>query len=172
MNMIVRAVLLLALVLCVWPELGRYRAEWRLAEADARLQRALRGLDRGALALQSVGIAATQAHGAAEQLPGDARPPLFEGIALILAGKGAAALAVLDAAIAAGERPELTINLGRARTLLGDARGADSAYLRTAWASPLAIATLPAEMRATLQGRVATLEGDLRAGRLSSVPGG
>jgi hypothetical protein len=85
--------------------------------------------------LQSVAIAAEEAKTAAKHLPGDARAPMLEGIALILAGKGAAALAVLDAAIAAGERPELTINQGRARAILGDMAGANAAYLRTAWAS-------------------------------------
>lgn len=172
MRTFVRCALLLGLLLMLWPEFARYRAEWQMADANARLQRALGGLDRGTVALQSVAVAAAQAHAAAAHLPGDARPPLFEGVALILSGKGAEALAVLDGAIALGERPELTINQGRARTLLGNEAGANAAYLRTAWASPLAIATLPAAMRATLSTQVASLEIELQAGRLSEVPGG
>lgn len=172
MKVLARLVGLALLLSLWWPELARYRAERDLAEVNQRLQRALTGADRGAPALQSVGVAAALAADAARQMPDDPRPPMLQGIALILAGRGAEALAVLDAAVVVGERPELTINQGRARTLLGDAAGAHAAYLRTAWASPLGIASLPQAMRAELGTEAAQLEAELRAGRLKSVPGG
>lgn len=163
----------IALLLALFaPEVARYRAERSLADANLRLQRALTGADRGAVALQSVGEAATLAASAANAMPGDPRAPLLQGIALILAGRGRDALVVLDAAVEAGERPELTINQGRARTLLGDPAGAHAAYLRTAWASPLAVESLPRAMRDALSIEVARLEGELRSGALSAVPGG
>ena len=77
---------------------------------------------------------------------------------------------MLDVAIAQGERPELTLNLGRARTARGDVDGANAAYLRTAWASPLALATLPRPMRGTLLDAAARHEQALRAGRVSAPP--
>jgi hypothetical protein len=161
---------LIVLLALLYPEFGRYRAEWMLSDVHVRLNRALRGIDRGDAALASVGIAAEQAQQAAASLPGDPRPALLQGIAFILAGKGAQAIAVLDAAIAQGERPEFTINLGRARTILGDEAGAHAAYLRTAWASADAITTLPRSMRESLLNEVAVLEGELRAQKLTAPP--
>ncbi|MEO7326414.1 MAG: hypothetical protein ABIW82_16450 [Dokdonella sp.] len=170
MTRAIRLAGLLVLLALLFPEFGRYRAEWMLSAVHARLDRALRGIDRGEVAMTSVGIAADQAQQAAAFLPGDPRPPMLQGIALILGGKGAQAVAVLDAAIAQGERPEFTINLGRARTILGDEAGAHAAYLRTAWASTDAIATLPKAVRESLLAEVSVLEGDLRAQKLVAPP--
>ncbi len=161
---------IVALLALVLPEPGRYRAEWQLAEASVRLERVLRGVDRGAAAAASVEHVRGIAHAAARALPHDMRPVLFESIAAILQQRSEQAATLLAAAIARGERPELTLNLGRARTALRDAAGADRAYLRTAWASRAAIATLPKAMRETLDLQVAQLENELRDGRLSAPP--
>ena len=169
---LMRGLLVIVLGLLVWPEFARYRAEWSLREVNVRLDRALQGVDRGQAALQSVGAAALLAKDATKRLPADPRPPLLEGIALILLGKGSAAQSLLDAAVQEGERPELTLNQGRARALLGDEAGALSALLRTAWASPLAIESLPASMRADLRQQVVQLEAQLGAGTLKAPPGG
>lgn len=170
MKFALRLLATFALVALLWPEFGRYRAEWQLADAGGHLQRVLRGLDRGATAHASVQRADALARGAAASTPGDERAALLLGIALILQQRGADAAAALEAAIARGERPELTLNLGRARTALGDTAGADAAYLRTAWASPLALATLPKTMRDDLLARVALRESELHAGTLRAPP--
>ncbi len=168
-----------ALSLALWPEFPRYQAEWWLNDANFRIERALRmsqstarsGMaDTDGAALRQVALAETLAAQAAAALPGDPRAVLTQSIALIMTGRGARAVTLLDAAIAAGERPEFTINLGRARTTLGDEAGANAAYLRTAWASPQAIATLPKPMRDDFQRQVEHLDAQLRAGQLNAPP--
>ncbi|MES2932485.1 MAG: hypothetical protein V4805_03240 [Pseudomonadota bacterium] len=170
MNRIVRMLVTTVLALLLWPEFGRYRAEWMMAEANNQLDRVLRGVDRGTEAQHGIEQARNLAHLARLQLPTDSRAPLLEAVALILGRQGAAAIQVLDAAIAQGERPELTINLGRARGISGDEKGATAAFLRTAWANPGAISTLPAAMRAPLLDQVTSLEAELRAGRMMEPP--
>lgn len=163
---VIASLLVLALL---WPQAGRYRAEWQIAAASARLEAVLRGQERGSAAIAAVAQAERLARDAAAASD-DNRAALLLGIALILQQRGDDASRVLEQAIARGERAELTLNLGRARTVLGDSAGADAAYLRTAWASPLALATLPAAMRADLAARVARLDSELRAGRLQAAP--
>lgn len=154
------------LAAALWPEAARYRAEWQLADADARLGAALRGAGSAA----SVEVALGEARAAMNALPGDPRAPLSASIALLLLKRGAEAKALLEPAIATGERPELTLNLGRARGTLGDESGAQAAFLRTAWASPAAIATLPSALRARILERVREFEAELRDGRLDRPP--
>ncbi len=179
MTILWRLFVVALLSLALWPEFPRYEAEWRLNDANFRIDQALRmsqsaarsgveGTDRAAL--RQVALAETQAAQAAAALPGDPRAILTRSIALIMISRGADAVTLLDAAIAAGERPEFTINLGRARTTLGDEAGANAAYLRTAWASPQAIATLPKAMRDDFQRQVERLDAQLRAGQLSAPP--
>lgn len=170
MKRALRGIALLALVLLLWPEWSRYRAEWLLAEANTRLERVLLGRDRGATALASVVRAEALARDAEERLPADPRADLLLSVALIIQGRGADAVAVLDTAIAQGERPELTLSLGRARALLGDEAGAEAAFLRTTWASEVAIATLPRDTRRRMRAQVLAWEEGLREGRLHAPP--
>lgn len=170
MTMAWRCLVLLALALLLGPEWRAYRAEWSLAEANTRLERVLLGRDRGAQALASVAHAETLARAAQRGLPADPRADQMLGIALILQGRPADAVTVLDAAIAHGERPELTLSLGRARAALQDEAGADAAFLRAAWASEAAIATLPKAKRSEVLAQVRRWEDDLHAGRLRAPP--
>jgi len=167
---LIRCMLACVLLALAWPEIDSYRGELLLAGAGVRLSAALNGAVRGDAAVASVQIALAQAQRASTYLPGDQRPALSATIALLLLHRGAEAVAILDAAIAQGERPELTINLGRARGILGDEEGARAAFLRTAWASPASVATLPSALREPLLDQVKQLEGDLRAGRLQRIP--
>jgi hypothetical protein len=160
-------VLLLALL---WPEFPRYVAEYRLTQAATRLDRALGGKDQGQAALDSVIEAQRLAHAAGLVLRGDARPVMLQGIALILSGQSAQAITVLEAAVAEGERPEFTINLGRARAAGGDEAGARAAFLRSGWASPTALGTLPQPVRESLLLEIQQLESELRAGSLKAPP--
>lgn len=170
MNRLARVFAIAFLLALLLPELPRYRAEAVLADAHARLDAVLHGQLRGTAARDATAQALVDAQRAGQRLPGDPRAPLAEGLALLFQQRGREAAAVLTAAIAQGERPELTLNLGRARGISGDAAGADAAFLRTAWASPASIATLPAAMRADLSQRVGTLETALREGRLEMAP--
>ena len=170
MTIVLRGLLVVLAALLVWPELPRYRAERLLAETNARLERVLRGVEPQATAVASVRMAADAARRAAELLPPEPRPALARSIALVMTRRLDEAVAVLDAAIASGERPELTINLGRARAARGDEAGARRAYVRTAWAAPGAVGTLPAAMRASVLEEVAALEVKLRAGELKEIP--
>lgn len=170
MNRLPRLLLVALLAVLLWPEFGRYHAERMLAEVNGQLNRILRGIDRGAEAQSAATQARETAHRAALLLPGDARPALLEAIALIMMRRGPEAIQVLDAAIAQGERPELTINLGRARGISGDEPGAMTAFLRTAWTNSGAVASLPAALRGRLLEQVNTLDAELQAGRLAAPP--
>lgn len=170
MRTLIRGALAFALMALTWPELASYRGERLLADARARLSDALNGTTRGDAALASVQTALAEAQLAAACLPADQRPALSASIALLLLHRGTEAAAILTAAIAEGERPELTVNLGRARGILGDESGAQAAFLRTAWASPPSVATLPSAIREPVLERVKSLEDELRAGRLRQIP--
>ncbi len=154
----------------LWPEFGRYRAEWRLADADLRLTAVLDGTLKGCAAVSATEDALHLAQQAVSARPGDPRPLQSESVALLLLRRGDQAVALLEPAVAAGERPELTLNLGRARGIGGDEKGSDAAFLRTAWANPSAIATLPKSMRGPLLDRVKELEQQLHEGRLQQPP--
>lgn len=179
MSRLWRLLAIAALAAALWPELPRLAAEWRLRAANQQLERALDGVQQAARQGQNGDVAQirrTAAEGlqlaeqAAAALPGDARVTLARAVGLLLSGRGGDAANLLDTAITREERPEFTLNLGRARTTLGDTAGADAAYLRTAWASSQATATLPKALREDLQRRVAALEAQLRAGTLAAPP--
>lgn len=170
MTLALRIAAIVLVLAALWPEVMRYRAEHLLERASTRIEHVFRTRANDAQARAVVALAGDEAARAAGALPNDNRAALLHGIALILQSRAAEAVAVFDAAIAAGERPELTLNLGRARSALGDEPGADTAFLRTAWASAFAINSLPAAERASILARVAALEAELRAGRLTAVP--
>lgn len=179
MSRLWRLLAIAVLAAALWPELPRLAAEWRLRAANQQLEHALGGVQQATRQGQNGDVAQirrTAAEGlqlaeqAATALPGDARVTLARAVGLLLSGRGGEAANLLDAAIAREERPEFTLNLGRARTTLGDTAGADAAYLRTAWASSQATATLPKTLREDLQRRVAALEAQLHAGTLAAPP--
>ena len=170
MNRLPRVIAMLVVLALVAPEIRREQAERQLAQATARIDPVLRGDLQGAPAVAAAADAATLAAAAARALPGDPRPPLPGAIAAMLLGRTDVAVTLLDAAIDEGERPEFTVNLGRARAMQDDMAGADRAYLRSAWASELALATLPAAMRDDLLARVRLLEAALHRGTLDVPP--
>ena len=152
------------------PELGRQRGEWQLAQAHDAIARVLSGRDSGATALARLQLAEAQSSNAGAALDGDVRALLIEALATMAMQRSDDAIALLRDAVAKAERPELVVNLGRAYFQRGDAAAADQAYLRAAWSSDAALATLPAAMRVELQGRVRALEADLVAGRHAALP--
>lgn len=170
MKWLMRLAATMAMIAMLWPEFDRYRAEWPLAQANADLSAALNGTLKGNTAISATQDALRTTLEAMRSLPGDPRPIQSGSVALLLLRRGDEAIALLEPAIAAGERPELTLNLGRARGILGDEKGANAAFLRTAWVNPSAIETLPKAMRGPLLDRVAQLELQLRNGKLRQAP--
>lgn len=159
--------LVLAVGALAWRE---YRAGYCLSEAGSLIDRVVFGHLRGADAVQAVqraGALLDCARPIAHREP--ARVALVEGLGLLLAQRGDEAEAVLRAAIAVGERPELTLNLGRALAAQGDEVGARAAFLRAMWAAPQVADTLPRAMRASLAVELQVLEQALRDGR-GTVP--
>jgi len=162
---LLRLVAIVAVLALAWPEWQRYRTERDLGSASAILGRVLQGEAGAAAGLpQAVDASRESAY------PGDARAPLLHGIGLLLSARPAEARATFESAIAVGEHPELMLNLGRARAAAGDGRGARIAVLRSAWAAPAAVATLPAAMREDVLADVFRREAELRAGRLQAPP--
>lgn len=152
------------------PEVPRYRAEQHLTEAGQHIDALMRGRIVGAEAVAAAQQAEGLAAMSAVSLPGDARPPLHRAVALMLLGRADEAASVLEQAIADGERPEFTLNLGRVRTMQGDAAAADRAYLRAAWASDAVLNTLPQAMRDDLTARVRERETSWRHGQTDAAP--
>lgn len=167
---VLRFGLLCLLIVLVWPEYAHYRSQWRLAEANARMERVLSGRERSQNAVSSVQKAVVLAQQVREQNPDDPNAILIEGIGLMMLGHGQDAVRSFERAIAQGERPEFVVNLGRARASVGDMPGADQAYLHAAWSSANSIATLPKAMREDLLKEVELLERDLMERNLTSPP--
>jgi hypothetical protein len=153
-----------------WPEFRLYSGERDLREAS----RLLTQLMTGAVTGTGIGPAAQRAQAlaarAATALGSDPRPPLLEGTAWLILRLGPDARATLERGIRQGERPELTIMLGRARGLSGDDAGARQAFLRTAWINPYSIDTLPAAIREPILAQVRALEQELTRGTVIAVP--
>jgi hypothetical protein len=170
MKWLVRAAILAVASAMLWMQWQDYRAEWWLYAANGRLTMVLKGAATGENAVVLTQEALQLAQTTAAALPDDPRPIQSASIALLMLKRGKEAVALLEPAIAAGERPELTINLGRARGISGDEAGANAAFLRTAWANPSSVATLPAAIRGPLLERVKDLEQQLRDGRLHEAP--
>lgn len=165
MTLALRCVAALLVLALAWPELARYRAEWTLATARSGIQAILASGDAARAAREAPAIVSSL-----EALPPEPRRDLLLGLALILARDAVGAGRVLDDAIARHERPELVLNLGRARAAAGDDAGARRAFLRSGWAAPAALATLPATVRTELLAEIARREQALAAGRSDVIP--
>lgn len=169
-NFALRLLAIAALMFYAATQLFAYPAEWQIAEANARLERVLRRLDEPNQGAVSVARALELSSNAMRSLPGDPRPVLLASGALTMLGKSADAIALLDHFVALAERPELVVALGRARAAEGNEPAARAAFLRAAWASPPAIATLPKAVRQALLDDVAVLAKQLAAGKLTAPP--
>ena len=155
-----------ALVLALaWPGFARYRNDRVLATARTTIHEVIAAGDAARAAREIPGVVATL-----QAVPPDPRRDLMLGLALILARQPDAADRALDAAVARHERPELTLNLGRARAATGDEAGARAAFLRSGWAAPGVLATLPAAMRREVEAGIAEREPALAAGDADVIP--
>lgn len=170
MNTVVKLVGTAALLVLLGPEWQAWRAEHALARVERSVDDVLVGRVGGTAAVATIDAAITDADRARAALPDDPRTALAAALPRIMLARAGEARAILEAAIAAGERPELTLNLGRALAAEGDDGAAQAAFLRAAWASPTITATLPRATREAIATAIAEREAGLRAGRLSAVP--
>lgn len=154
-----------------WVAVGEYRAGHCLSAAGRLVEDVLFGRLRGEAATAAVQRAG-QRLACAEPIA--AREPtryaLLRGLILMLDGRAADAEAVLRTAIATGERPELTLTLGRALAAQGDEAGARAAFLRALWAAPQVGDTLPRAVRESLAVELQVMEQALREGHGATPP--
>lgn len=165
---IVRVAAVVVLAAAVLPEVPRYRAERALFRAASALRIALAGgaPDRPSALAWTERTAAD----ATRHLPGDPRPLVVAGSARLAARDPGAALGWYARAQATGERAEIDLNIGRALMVRRDLAGAQRAFLRAGWLSPLLLAELPEVARVPLLGEIDRLGALLATGRLASPP--
>jgi hypothetical protein len=160
-----------ALMLLLRPEFGRYRAERRLGAANAAfeyiLDRPTEVRDTPAI-LERVTAAAVAA---ADGLPGDSRAWILAGSCQLVIGKAERALSFYREGLAAGERAEIHLNVGRAHAMLDHPDYAEAAFLRAVWISPVLLRAVPREFVPRVETELHKLEADLKSGRLSTPPG-
>ncbi len=170
MSAAARWIALLAIAMLVWPEIQTYTGERNLREAGRLLTQLMTGGVTGPGITPVAQRAQQMAARAGTVLETDPRPALLEGTAWLILRRGPDARAALERGIRHGERPELTIMLGRARGISGDDPGARQAFLRTAWINPYSIDTLPAAIREPILEQVRALEQELTRGNVIAVP--
>ncbi len=163
------AAIAFVLAAMLWPEIARYDAERRLAAASAAFELVLdrAGVENAAAVLDGI---TTAAAATARHLPGDSRGWVLGGSSQLVAGNAERALGFYRDALAAGERAEIHLNLGRAEALLGREDAAEAAFVRAVWISPALLQAVPQGFAARVQGELGRLEAELAAGRLSAPP--
>lgn len=164
---IVAVVATIVLVFAVAPrELARHSAERALYRATA-LAKAIeaRGNPQGAApALRGI---AEEAEAIGRALPGDRRPRVLRGAALLLSGDRNAALGAFRAALETGESAEIDVNIALALRTGTEAR---DALVRAVWLSDAAEAMVPVVVRASVVEDVAQRARQLEAGDAGAIP--
>jgi tetratricopeptide (TPR) repeat protein len=153
------------------PEFLRYRAERRLGAANAAFEYILDQptevpntpaiLDGITAAVVSVG----------PDLPGDSRAWVLAGSCQLVVRNAERALGFYREALAAGERAEIHLNVGRAHAMLDEPDYAEASFLRAVWISPVLLRAVPREVAPQVEAELRKLEADLKSGRLSAPPG-
>ena len=160
-----------ALALLLRPEFLRYRAERRLGAANAAFEYIL---DRPTEVPDTPaildGITAT-AVSVAPDLPGDSRAWVLAGSCQLVVRNAERALGFYREALAAGERAEIHLNVGRAHAMLDEPDYAEASFLRAVWISPVLLRAVPREVAPQVEAELRKLEADLKSGRLSAPPG-
>lgn len=169
---ILRAVAVAAvLTFLLRPEIPRYRAERRLGAANAAFEYVL---DRPTEIPDTPSILdriTAAAISAAPDLPGDSRAWVLAGSCQLVNGHADRALEYYREGLAAGERAEIHLNVGRAHAALGEPDFADSSFLRAVWISPALLKGVPKEFAPRIEAELKRLEADLASGRLPAPPG-
>jgi tetratricopeptide (TPR) repeat protein len=169
---VLRAVVIAAvLAVLLRPEFRRYRAERGLGRANAAFEYIL---DRPTEVRDSSAIldrVAAAAVALARDIPGDSRAWVLAGSCQLVIGNAERSLGFYREGLAAGERAEIHLNVGRAHALLGQPDYADAAFLRAVWISPALLRAVPPEFAAKAGNELEKLEAELKSGRLSAPPG-
>ena len=168
---LLRGVLLAgALAWLLAPELPRYRSERLLRGSTDALRYLVQHPGEVADPLGALSRIEQLAFSAAPGLPGDSRPWILAGSARLVASNPDGALELYRRALGLGERAEIDLNMGRAYESRGDSEKAIAAYLRAVWIAPALFPALLPDVQQPLRAEYARLEGELRAGRLTSPP--
>lgn len=170
MNVAVRAAFALALALLLRPELPRYAAERRLRTATDLFRSTLAHPGTRERVQADLGRVAALGTASVSPLPGDPRPRILAASAKLVAGSTREALDLYRDALAAGERAEIDLNIGRSQALSGDAPEAQVALRRAIWISPALARSLPPPVATKLLEDSTRLENELRAGLLREPP--
>lgn len=166
----VAATMAVVLAVLTWPEMRRYRAERDLSSANAAFELILGQPSQIENAREALPRVSERAASAARALPGDSRGLVLAGSCQLVAGNSDRALAFYRQALAAGERAEIHLNLGRAEALLGRSDAAQTAFVRSVWISPVLLRAVPPGFVDPVRSEIERLEGELRAGRLTAPP--
>ena len=169
MKIVLRLAAVAVLVWLVASEIPRYRAERRIGLATAAFRTLVDRLNQPDTATELLRVGRV-ALASTPDLPGDPRPYMISGSAFLVTGQAEPALESYREAFATGERAEIDLNLGRAYMLARRLDSADAALLRAGWISPEILSTLAPAVRDPLLARIASLAGDLYAGRLTAPP--
>lgn len=160
----------LALAFLLRPEVLRYRAERRLGAANAAfeyiLSRTTEVADTPAI-LDRISAAAISVAG---DLPGDSRAWVLAGSCQLVLRNAERALGFYREALAAGERAEIHLNVGRAYAVLEQPDYAAAAFLRAVWISPVLLRAVPPDFAPRIESELRGLEADLKSGKLSAPP--
>jgi tetratricopeptide (TPR) repeat protein len=160
----------LALLAVFWPEARRYPAERQLSSANSAFELVLDRPSEVENAREVLPRIAERASAAARALPGDSRGSVLAGSCHLVAGDSDRALVFYRRALAAGERAEIDLNVGRAQALLGRTEAAQRAFVRSVWISPALLRAVPPGFVGPVSAEIARLEAELRAGRLRQPP--
>jgi tetratricopeptide (TPR) repeat protein len=166
----VAAAIAVVLAVLTWPEARRYFAERDLASADAAFELVLNRPSEIENAREALPRVSERAASAASDLPGDSRGLVLAGSCQLVAGNPDRALEFYRQALATGERAEIHLNLGRAEALLGRPDAAQTAFVRSAWISPVLLRAIPPGFVEPVRSEIERLERELRAGRLTAPP--
>ena len=170
MKIVVIALLSIALLAGVIPEIHRYQAEHDLYFATALFESMLHGQVPEAQREAAFEAAKESASRAADGLPGDSRPLILAGSLRLYAQQPAEARDIYEMALADGERAEIDLNLGRAYEMLRNREAASAAILRAAWVNPPIVESLPENVSALVHEAVVKDVELLRQGRLAAPP--
>jgi O-antigen ligase len=170
-NRILRSLALAAvLALLLSPEPGRYRAERELRAASDALRFILLHPTEVSDAPAALARTAEVADGTAGRLPGDPRPRIVQGSALLVRGEAQRALETYGRAFALGERGETDLNAARALERLGREDEARAAFVRAVWVSPALLAAILPDVQPPVAAEVGRLETELKKGNLREPP--
>lgn len=164
-----RVVVVIAVLVGAAAALRSWQDDRVIGRASADLDAVLLGRGDGDR-LATVNAALVAARSVRAHAPDHATAIQVEGLALIVTRQGDAATRHFRAAIAGGERPEYWVNLGRAYALDGDEARAQRCFLRAAWQSEHALATLPKVARVVVLEKLRVLEAELARGSLTALP--